>query len=124
MKIVLPDGLASLPAAATLVDIDHQLQPEFPVDVDEATKVSVAEAEVPFTSSEDTPSTSEVVIDIEDVNDTSEHSVADDAVLAVGAVLAANEVEEVLKDAFAETDQTVLTQNVRGGATPVGDCLI
>lgn len=116
-----PHGLASLPAAATLVDIDHQLQPELPVAVDEATKVSVAEAEASFTSLEGTPSISEVVVGIEDVGDAGEDSVADDTVLVDGAVLTANEVEEVLKDAFAETDQTVLTRNVREGATPTPD---
>lgn len=105
----------------TLVDIDHQPQPEFPAAVEEATKVSVAE--VSFTSLEGTPSISGVVAGIEDVSDAGEDSVTDDTVLADGAVLTENEVEEVLKDAFAETDQTVLTQSAREGAAPVGDHL-
>jgi hypothetical protein len=36
--------------------------------------------------------------------------------------LTANEVEEVLKDAFAGTDHLVPTQDAQEGTTPVGNC--
>jgi hypothetical protein len=49
-----------------------------------------------------------------------EGSVGDDTVLADEAVLAVNEVEEVLRDAFAEADQLASITNDQG-ATPVGD---
>jgi hypothetical protein len=95
----LPDGLVPLPAAANFIGIDHRLQLEVAVVTDEA-------------------------VGIEDPDSPDGDAVIDNTVLADGPVLTANEVEEVLKDAFAGTDHLVPTQDAQEGTTPVGICLI
>ena len=87
-----------LPAATAFIDIDHQVQSEVSVVVDE-------------------------VVGIEDTGSVEGDSALDNTVLADGAILTANEVEEVLRDAFADTDQSVPTQSAQEGATLVGDFL-
>ena len=62
------------------------------------------------------------MVGIEDPGTADEDLVGDDTVLADGAVLTVNEVEEVLRDAFAETDRLAPAQNTRG-ATSVGNHL-
>lgn len=87
-----------LPAAAAFIDIDHQVQSEVSVVVDE-------------------------VVGIEDSGSAEGDLVSENTVLVDGAILTANEVEEVLRGAFADTDQSVPTQSAREGATLVGDFL-
>ena len=111
----LLDNPTRLPAAATPIDIDYRLQPEAPA-VAEATKVSLAE--VSLTLLDDRPIIfDEAAVCIED-------SVGDDTILADGAVLTTNEVEEVLRDAFTEMDRFTPTTNTQEGTTSVSNFLI
>ena len=110
----LLDNLVPLPAAATFIDTNHQLQPEVSAAIDETAKVTLAE--VSFTILD------EAVVSVEDVVSSDEDSVGDDTIFADGAVLMVNEVEEVLRDAFAETDQLARTTDSQGGTTSVSDC--
>jgi hypothetical protein len=104
------ENLAPLPAAATFIDIDHQLHSAVLVAVDEVTKVSLTEA----------PISDGVVVENEGEGSLDQCSVGDDTILVDGAVLAANEVEEVLRDAFAETDKLVPATDARESITSVG----
>lgn len=118
----LPDNPAPLPAAATFIDIDHHLQSGASAVTDKATKISFAE--VSHTLPDGIPTISdEVVVGIEDPGTADEDSVGDDTVISDGAVLTANEVEEVLRDAFAETDRLVPIPDAQGSTTSVGDFL-
>lgn len=111
-----PDDLTPLPAAAAFIEIDHQLDSVASVVVGDATKVSLA-------SLDGTPPTpDEVIPGNEDMGSVDENSVGDDTILADEAVLTVNEVEEVLRDAFAEADQFASIINAQGAA-PVGDDL-
>lgn len=117
----LLDDLSPLPAAANFIDIDHYPRPVASVAVDKSIKASLAE--VSLTILDGTPTISdEVVVGIEDPGTVDEDPVGDDTILADGAVLTVNEVEEVLRDAFAETDRLVPTPSTRG-TTSVGDHL-
>lgn len=107
------DDLAPLPAAATFIEIDHRLQEAASVVVGDATKVSLAE--VSLASLDGTPTASdEVVAGNEGAGSADEDSVGDDTILADEAVLTVNEVEDVLRVAFAEADQSVSITNVQG----------
>lgn len=64
-----------------------------------------------------------VVVGVEDLGTADEDSVGDDTIIADGAILTANEVEEVLRDAFAETDRLVPAKNVQQSTTLVGGFL-
>ena len=114
------DDLTPLPAAATFIEIDHQLQSADPA-VGDTTKVSLAR--VSLTSPDGIPTISTDVGDgDEDVDSTDEDSVGNDTILAGGAVLTVNEVEEVLRDAFAEADQLASITNAQG-TVPVSENL-
>lgn len=65
----------------------------------------------------------EVVAGSDDTDSADEGSVGDDTILAGEAVLTVNEVEEVLRDAFAEADQLASITNAQG-PIPVGEDLI
>ena len=83
------------------------------VVVDDATKVSLAE--VSLASLDGTPTAlDEVVAGNEGVGSADEDSVGDETILADEAVLTVNEVEDVIRDAFAEADQLVSITNVQG----------
>jgi hypothetical protein len=111
---------APLPAAAAFVDIDNPLQSEFSATTDEAAKVPLPG--VSLASLDGTPSISdEAMIGIEDPGSIGEDCAADTTVLADGVVLTANEIEEVLRDAFAETDQMASGKNTREDVTPVSE---
>ena len=57
----------------------------------------------------------------EDTNSTDEDSAADNTILAGDAVLTVNEVEEVLRGAFAQADRSTPTTDVQEGAVSVGE---
>jgi hypothetical protein len=96
-----------LPAATAFIEIDQQSQ--LAASIGDTTKVSLAPLD-------GTPTISDEVVGGEE----GEGPVGDDTVLADEAVLAVNEVEEVLRDAFEEADQLASITNDQG-ATPVGD---
>lgn len=56
----------------------------------------------------------------ENADSVDEGSVGDDTILADEAVLTVNEIEDVLRDAFAEADQLVSITIVQGGNASVG----
>jgi hypothetical protein len=96
------------------------MQSEASAVVDESIKAPLAE--VSLTLIDGTPAIlDEVVVGIEDPGISDEDPVGDDTILADGAVLTVNEVEEVLRDAFAETDRLVPAPNALEGVTSVGD---
>lgn len=114
------DDLAPLPAAATFIEIDHRLQSTASVIGD--TKVPLVEVSLTSPGSIPTIST-EVVGGNEDMDSADGDSVGNDTILADEGVLMVNEVEQVLRDAFAEADQLASVTNVQG-TVPVGEGLI
>ena len=107
-----------LPAASTFIEID-QLRSTASA-VGGVTKVALAEA--PLALSGGIPITSaEIVAGTEDTDSTDEASVGDDTILVEEAVLTVNEVEEVLRGAFAQADQ--LITDAQEGTIPVGEDL-
>lgn len=110
----------SLPAATTFIEIDHQLQPVVPIG--DITKVSLAE--VSLASLDNAPTISdEVVAGKEGGDSADEDPVGDDTVIADEAVLTVDEVEDALRDAFAEADQSVSITPDQDGASSVGENL-
>ena len=106
------DDLAPLPAAATFIEIDHHLQPIAPV-VGDTTNASIVGVSLTSPSGVPTVST-EAEGSNEDVDSADEDSIGDVTIITSGAVLTVNEVEEVLRGAFAEADQLASIKNVQG----------
>lgn len=101
-----------LPAAAAFIEINHQLQPTTPVVRDTA---DASFARVSLTSPGGVPTIStEAVAGNEDADSADEGSIEDVTIIASGAVLTVNEVEEVLRGAFAEADQLASITNAQG----------
>lgn len=112
----LPDNLASLPAAATFINIDHQLQSAAPLVVN-TTGMAVAGG-----SLDGIPTISaEVTTGDGDMDDADEGSAGDVTILADEGVLTVNEVEEVLRGAFAEADQLASITDAQEDAAPASD---
>lgn len=106
------DDLAPLPAAATFIEIDHQLHPTAPVVGDTINPSTIGAF---LTSPGGVPTIStEVEAGNEDADSADEDSIGDVTIIAGGAVLTVNEVEEVLRGAFAEADQLASTTNSQG----------
>lgn len=106
-----------LPAAATFIQqTDHRLQST--ASVVDANQTSSAEPR--HASLDDMPTVSDEVVA---GNEDDDGSVGDDTILADEAVLTVNEVEEVLRDAFAEADQLVSIANTQEGSIPVSEDL-
>lgn len=79
-------------------------------------------AGVSITSPDGVPTIStEVEADNEGVDSADEYSVGDDTIIAGGPVLTVNEVEEVLRVAFAEADQLGSITNAQGVLPVSGD---
>lgn len=89
------------------------------VSIDDTTKISLAGVSL---ASLDGIFTDEAVAGKEDGDSADEDAVGDDTVLVDEAVLTINEVEEVLRHAFAAADQSVSIASEQG-ATLVGDYL-
>lgn len=104
--------LAPLPAATALIEIDHRLRST--VSIDDTTKISLAGVSL--------ASLDGVVAGKEDGDNADEDAVGDDTVLIDEAVLTINEVEEVLRHAFAAADQSASSASEQGTAL-VGDYL-
>ena len=100
-----------LPAATTFIEIDHQPQPF--VSISDTTKVSFAK--VSLSLLDGTPTISdENVAGKEGGDSADEDPVGNDTVLADEAILTVNEVEEALRDAFAEADHSGSVKNDQG----------
>lgn len=104
------DVLAPLPAAATFIEIDHQVQPTAS-EVGDTANASYTGVSLPSLGGVPTILT-EVEAGNEDAGSADEDSIGDVTIIASGAILTANEVEEVLRDAFAEADQLASITNV------------
>jgi len=108
------DNLAPLPAATTFIEIDHLPTASVVGDTTNASFVGIS-----LTSPSAVPTIStEVEADNEDVDSADEDSIGDVTIIVSGAVLTVNEVEEVLRGAFAEADQLASITSAQG-AVPV-----
>lgn len=107
-----------LPAATTFIKIDHQSQLAGSVDGNtKAFLTGVSPAPLDGVSA----ILDEVLGGKQDEESADGDPVGDDTVLADEAILTANEVEEVLRDAFKEADQLASIVNDQEGTTSVGD---
>ncbi|KAF9648321.1 hypothetical protein BDM02DRAFT_2279947 [Thelephora ganbajun] len=114
-----PHDLMPLPAVTTFIEIDRHIQLVASVVAGDTTKVDLAE--VSLASVDGAPIIPDRAAVNEDASSADEDSVGGDTILADEAVLTVNEVEEVLRDAFAEADQLVSVTNAREGGASESD---
>jgi len=104
----------ALPAATTFIEIDHRLQSV--TSIDGTNEGSFAEVSLP--SLDGTLTILDEAVAVKEGGDSAdEDPVGKNTTLAEEAILTVNEVEEALRDAFAEADQLSSIKNDQGAAS-------